>query len=162
VSDYVGISSIDDDLRRRINRARLGHFATSDGTRPTLVPVCFVLLGRTFYHAIDAKPKAAPARELGRVRNILGSPRAALLVDHYEEDWRRLWFALVHGRARLLERGPEHDRALRALRRKYPQYRTTTPLDGDALVIALDAERLRHWRSSSSGRGRVARRGRPA
>jgi PPOX class probable F420-dependent enzyme len=162
LSDYVRITSISAQLRQRLNRARVGHFATTDGSRPTLVPVCFVLLEHTFYHAIDAKPKAAASRQLQRVRNLLTSPQAALLVDHYEEDWRRLWFALAHGRARLLERGPEHDRAIRALRRKYGQYRTTTPLDAGALVIALDAERLRHWRSSSSARGRAAHPGRPA
>jgi PPOX class probable F420-dependent enzyme len=152
---------IDPGLRRRLTRARVGHLATSDGTRPTVVPVCFVLLGDTLYHAIDAKPKSVASGRLRRVKNVRANPTAALLIDHYVEDWRRLWWVLLHGRARLVEQGPEHRRAITALRRKYPQYRTTTPLAADALVIALDVRRLRHWQASHPARRGEARR-RPA
>ena len=132
----------------------MGHFATSNGQQPGLVPVCFVLIGETLYQAIDAKPKSVEAAGLARVRNVRRNASAALQVDHYAEDWRRLWFATFHGRARLLESGPEHRRALSALRRKYVQYRTTFALDQDALVIALDVGRLTYWEASSGGRGR--------
>jgi PPOX class probable F420-dependent enzyme len=153
---------IDPDLRRRLMRARVGHLATSDGTRPTVIPVCFVLLGDTVYQAIDAKPKSVAPRRLRRVKNIQANPMAALLVDHYLEDWRRLWWVLLHGRARLVTHGPEQQRAIAALRRKYPQYRTTTPLAADALVIALDVRRLRHWQASHPGRRGAERARRPA
>jgi len=152
---------IDPGLRRRITQARVGHLATSDGTRPTVIPVCFVLLGDTLYQAIDAKPKSVAPRRLRRVRNIQANPEAALLVDDYLENWRRLWWVLLHGRARLVEDGAEQQRAIAALRRKYPQYRTTTPLAADALVIALDVRRLRHWQASHAVRRGEARR-RPA
>jgi PPOX class probable F420-dependent enzyme len=148
-------------LRRRIARARVGHLATSDGTQPTVVPVCFVLLGDTLYQAIDAKPKSVAPGRLRRVKNVRANPRAALLIDHYVEDWRRLWWALLHGRARVIDHGAEHQRALTALRRKYPQYRTTTPLASDALVMALDVRRLRHWQARSLNRRGVAGRRRP-
>ena len=116
--------------------------------------MCFVLLGETVYQAIDAKPKSLEPARLRRVRNIRSNPRAALLVDHYDEDWRRLWWVLLHGPARLVDQGQEQAAAIRALRRKYLQYRTTTPLAAEALVIALDVRRLRHWQAS-----RPARRG---
>ena len=122
------------------------------------MPVCFVLIEDTLYHAIDAKPKSRDPRRLQRVLNMRANPNAALLVDHYEEDWRRLWYALFRGKARLISKGAEHQRAIRALRRKYPQYRTTVPLDAGALVIAIDVRRLSHWPSSSPGSpGRRAR-----
>ena len=158
----LDIAVIDAGVRRRIARARVRHLATSDGLTPAVVPVCFVLLGKTLYHAIDGKPKTAQPSQLRRVKNVQINPRAALLVDHYVEDWRRLWFVLLHGTARLVDRGPEQHRAIAALRRKYPQYRTTVPLPADALVIAIDVRRLRHWRASSPGRGRVDRPGPPA
>ena len=123
-----------------------------------MIPVCFVLLGETLYQAIDAKPKSVAPRRLRRVRNIQANPEAALLVDHYLENWRRLWWVLLHGRARLVEDGAEQQRAIAALRRKYPQYRTTTPLAADALVIALDVRRLRHWQASHPVRRGEARR----
>jgi len=153
---------IDAGVRRRIARARVGHLATSDGLTPAVVPVCFVLLGETLYHAIDGKPKSARPGQLRRVKNVQANPRAALLVDHYVEDWRLLWYVLLRGRARLLYRGPEQQRAIIALRKKYPQYRTTVPLPAEALVIAIDVRRLRHWRASSPGPGRVGQPGRRA
>ena len=153
---------IDADLRRRIARARVGHLATSDGRVPSVVPVCFVLVGETLYQAIDGKPKSVDASRLRRVKNVRANPRAALLIDHYVEDWRRLWYVLLRGKARIVDRGPEQQRAIAALRKKYPQYRTTVPLAPDALVIAIDVRRLRHGRASSREPGRARRPGRPA
>jgi len=126
-----------------------------------VVPVCFVLIGDTIYQAIDAKPKSVSAGQLRRVKNIRVNPVAALLIDHYVEDWRRLWWVLLRGRARVVANGAEQGRAIKALRRKYPQYQTSRPLAADALVIALDVRRLRHWRASRPVRRGEGRR-RPA
>ncbi|MDQ6712425.1 MAG: TIGR03668 family PPOX class F420-dependent oxidoreductase [Candidatus Dormibacteraeota bacterium] len=158
----LDIAVIDAGLRRRIAQARVGHFATSDGTKPSVVPVCFVLLGETLYQAIDGKPKSAKPAQLRRVKNVRANPSAALLIDHYVEDWRRLWYVLLRGKARIVSQNTEQRRAILALRKKYPQYRTSVPLPDDAPVIAIDVRQLRHWRSSSLGRGRVRRPGRPA
>ena len=121
-----------------------------------------MLLRDSVYHAIDEKAKRTPAAGLGRVRNIESNPLAAFLIDHYEDDWGRLWYTLLRGDARLLQSGGEHDEAIRALRRKYRQYRETIPLSKDALVIALDVRQLSDWQASSGGRRRAARPGRQA
>src|SRR5437764_9404364 len=148
----TAISPIPRPLRPRIARARVARFATSNGARLGLVPVCFALLGDTLYQAIDAKPKQQPALQLARIANIRQNANAVMLIDHYDEDWRSLWYVLVRGRARLIEvPDPEQQRAVAALRRKYVQYRTTLPLAGEAVVIGLDAERLTHWEASSGG-----------
>lgn len=158
-----GIGLIPPSVRRKVARARVGRFASGGQGRLGLVPVCFVLLDDTLYHAIDAKPKRRQASELARVTNVRTNPKAAVLVDHYEEDWRRLWYALFRGRARVVESaGAEHRRAIVALRRKYVQYRVGLPLAGDALVIGLDAEQLTHWQASSAGRRRADHRDSPA
>ena len=123
------------------------------------MPVCFVLVGDCVYQAIDAKPKSVAPGRLRRVKDIRANPKAALLVDQYLEDWRRLWWVLLQGRARLVTQGAEQRRAIAALRRKYPQYRTTTPLASNALVIALDVRRLRHWQASRTvGQDQARRR----
>jgi PPOX class probable F420-dependent enzyme len=158
----LDIAVIDASWRRRITRARVGHFATSDGKAPSVVPVCFVLLGETLYQAIDGKTKSVAPGQLRRVKNVRANPSVALLIDHYVEDWRRLWYVLLRGTARIITAGNEQQRAIVALRRKYPQYRTTVPLPADALIIAIDVRRLRHWRANSPGRGRARRPGRPA
>lgn len=125
-----------------------------------MVPVCFVLIGQTLYQAIDGKRKSVNPGRLRRVRNVRANPRASLLIDHYVEDWRRLWYVLLRGKARVIDHGAEHQRAITALKKKYPQYQTTVPLASDALVIAIDVRRLRHWRANPSRGGR--RPARPA
>lgn len=87
------------------------------------MPICFAFDGATFFSAIDEKPKRVDASDLRRVRNIMGHPEVALLFDRYSEDWSRLGYVLVHGRASLLmpHRG-SHSHAVRLLRERYPQY----------------------------------------
>lgn len=102
------------------------------------------------YHAIDAKPKSVEGRSLARVKNVEANPNAVLLVDHYAEDWRRLWYVLLRGRARIVDAGREQRRAILALRRKYAQYRGTFPLVDEALVIALDVRAASEWEASSA------------
>lgn len=138
---------MDAQVRRKLDEARVGRLATSAGGQPTLVPICFARLGQTIYHVIDKKPKRVAPEQLRRVRNLVANPNAAVLVDQYREDWGKLWFILLEGRARLLRSGSEHGRALAALKRKYPQY-VRMRLAPDALVIAIDVARHRYWQSS--------------
>lgn len=138
-------------VRARVAAMRVAHLATADEDEPALVPICFVLQGDRVYTAIDAKPKSVPPERLRRVRHMRANPRAAILADHYEEDWSRLWFVLLEGSVRLLEGGAEHDRAIAALRRKYGQYRATLLAD-DALVIAVDVAAWRYWRAAADPR----------
>jgi hypothetical protein len=42
-----------------------------------------------------------------------------ILVDYYEEDWGRLWWIRLRGRARVLDAGEEFERALALLAEKY-------------------------------------------
>lgn len=130
----------DRDLRRRVAAARVARLATvePDG-RPHLVPICFAVDGDTLYSAVDAKPKRS--RELRRLRNVRERPVATVLVDHYEEDWTRLWWARLRGPARVLAAGsPEEARAIALLAGKYAQYREARPA-GPVLAITLDERR---------------------
>ena len=107
-----------------LSTARTGHLATADANGvPHVIPCCFALDGRRIYSPLDQKPKRTSLRRLKRVRNILDNPSVALVVDHYEEDWRRLWYLLITGTAEVLEAGDEQAEAIRLLREKYPQYR---------------------------------------
>ncbi len=135
---------------RLIQRARNAHLATADGAAaPHLVPICFAYDGESFYSVIDQKPKRPTGRPLKRVRNIISNPQVALLLDHYEEDWRRLWYLLVLGGARLLERGDDQAAAVVLLRDKYPQYRKMDLDDGP--VIKITPSRLVDWSSGGEG-----------
>ncbi len=129
---------------RWLARASIGHLATVGAAgAPHVIPVCYAFDGRAIYSVLDQKPKSAPLARLRRVRNIRANPRVALVVDHYEEDWRRLGYLLVFGRAELLLEGDERDGAVRLLREKYHQYRA---MDLDANpVIKITPGRVVGW-----------------
>jgi PPOX class probable F420-dependent enzyme len=104
--------------------ARVGHLATADeNARPHVIPVCFSTDGRYIYSVLDQKPKRTALTRLRRVKNILANPQATLLVDHYEEDWGKLWYIMVSGQADLVMEGQEQTNAISLLREKYRQYR---------------------------------------
>jgi PPOX class probable F420-dependent enzyme len=136
-----------DELRQRVERARVARLATVDSEgRPHIVPICFVLAGDILYSAVDRKPKRSP--QLKRLANIRSNPDVAILVDHYEEDWSRLWWVRLRGRGRVLEVGEERERALTLLAEKYPQYRAQPPVDA---VIAIDVSDWRGWLAQTGG-----------
>jgi PPOX class probable F420-dependent enzyme len=132
------------EARERFASARVARLATvgADGA-PHLVPVVFALLGETVYSVVDEKPKRTG--ELRRLTNVRATGRAALLADHYEEDWERLWWVRADGSGRVLDDpdDPEADRALAALRERYPQQRPA------GAVLAVDVERWTGWSASS-------------
>ena len=124
--------------------ARVAHLATADQRgRPLVVPICFAFDGKGFYSPIDEKPKKSAPLLLKRIRNIQANPYVAVVVDRYDENWKRLAYVLIGGRAKLLLRGPKHDRALRLLRRKYPQYRKMR-LEGRP-IIQITPSRWKSW-----------------
>lgn len=131
--------------REFLEAQRVGRLATVDADgMPHVVPVCYALVDGALYVVLDEKPKRVAARALKRVRNILANPRAALVVDHYEDaDWSRLGWVMARGQATIIETGEEHAAALRALRRRYPQYRSME-LD-QSPMIALRIEKLTSW-----------------
>jgi PPOX class probable F420-dependent enzyme len=97
------------------------------------VPVCFALEDDTIVSVVDGKPKRSAA--LRRLDNVRAQPAVSLLVDHYADDWHRLWWVRVDGRATVVESGPEHEWAVDRLAAKYAQYRERRP-DGAVLVVA--------------------------
>jgi PPOX class probable F420-dependent enzyme len=130
-----------DEIRERVSQARVARLATVDfGGRPHLVPFCFVLHGDEVLSAVDAKPKAT--RRLRRLENVHGNPAVSVLVDHYEEDWSRLWWVRLDGRAEVLESGPRVAAALELLGGKYEQYRSAPPAGP---VLSIRVERWAAW-----------------
>src|SRR5207247_158773 len=105
------------EARQFLEAHRVGHLATAgpDGA-PHVIPVCYALDDVALYFVADEKPKRRPARELLRLRNLRANPRAALVVDDYDEDWTRLAYVLVRGPARVVDEAA-HPAALRLAQR---------------------------------------------
>lgn len=131
----------DEQARSRVQAAQVARLATIDANgRPHLVPIVFVLDHETLYTAVDAKPKRS--RRLRRIENARQRPDVAVLIDHYGDDWSRLWWVRVDGRARVLGSGAEAERALRLLAAKYTVYRRDPP---HPPVLAIDISEWRSW-----------------
>jgi PPOX class probable F420-dependent enzyme len=109
--------------------------------RPHVVPICFAIEGDMLYTAVDEKPKRT--RRLRRLENIEANPQVEVLIDHYEDDWSRLWWVRLRGTARIVD----DPHALELLAAKYRQYRERPPAGP---VIAVSIEERSEWTSSPS------------
>jgi PPOX class probable F420-dependent enzyme len=129
----------------RLAVARSGHMATvrPDG-EPHIVVVTFALIDEHVVTAIDHKPKTT--QRLQRIVNIESHPSASFLVDHYDDDWAKLWWVRVDGAAAVHEDGALHQHAIESLTIKYPQYEERPP-EGPVVTIALDD--VSWWASSA-------------
>lgn len=129
--------------RRFLDAGRVAHLATiGPGGSPHLLPVCYACTGSALYITVDEKPKRQDV-PLQRLRNIQTNPAVAVTVDRWDEDWTRLAWVMLRGKADILLAGEEHDRAQALLRDRYMQYRAMdlAPLP----VIALRIARVTAW-----------------
>lgn len=149
-------------IERRLSQARVAHLATTRPSgRPHLVPICFAIEGDLLptlwggrpegpgggvrptlpilYFAIDQKPKRTSA--LQRIRNIRANPPVSILVDHYDDDWTKLWWIRLDGTAELAT-GADRSRGLALLEDRYPQYQTAPP---NGTVVAVHIATTVAW-----------------
>jgi len=134
---------LSDQERRFLAHERVAHLATADRRAiPHVVPVCFALSEATLYITIDEKPKRHPLA-LKRLRNIAENPVVAVVVDRYDEDWSRLGWVMLRGRAEILTEGSEHQEAQALLRARYPQLQAMQLARYP--VIAIRIERTTSW-----------------
>jgi PPOX class probable F420-dependent enzyme len=134
---------LSDRERQFLAGRKVGHLATADRSGvPHVVPVCFAIADAALYITIDEKPKRADA-PLKRLRNIAENPSVAVVVDRYDDDWRRLGWVMLRGRADIVAGGEEHARAQALLRARYPQLNDMdiAPLP----VIAVRVDRVTSW-----------------
>ena len=120
------------DIKTKINNARVARLATVDLERmPHIIPVVFVLDNdhNCYFIPIDEKTKRARPENLKRVKNIQENSNVALLIDEYNEDWTKLYFIMIQGKASILggKKLEQNEmllleKAHKLLRNKYPQY----------------------------------------
>jgi PPOX class probable F420-dependent enzyme len=134
-----------EDARERFAAQRVARLATAgrDG-QPHVVPITFAVDGDRIYTAVDHKPKTTP--NLRRLRNIAENPRVALLTDHYEDDWTKLWWVRVDGHASIVTADTAMRPHLDLLAERYGQYRQARPAGP---VIVIESERWTGWSGSA-------------
>lgn len=128
--------------RARFAAARVARLATADAHGvPRVVPIVFAVVGDTIVHAVDHKPKRT--RALARLADIAANPRVSVLADHYDEDWRRLWWVRADGTARVVAvEDAEGSTALEQLAQRYAPYVEHRPRGP---VIVVDVARWSGW-----------------
>jgi PPOX class probable F420-dependent enzyme len=91
-------------IKKLINRARVARLSTIDYQKqmPHIVPVVFAFDGHHYFIPLDDKRKKETVKKLKRVKNIQHCPNVALLIDEYNEDWSKLVFVMIQGKAYLI------------------------------------------------------------
>lgn len=121
--------------------ARLG-IADDDG-HPRVLPVTYAVLPSTIVTAVDHKQKSVPADRLARVRWLRARPRAALTVDHYDDDWSELRWVQALGAVTIID-AADAPEGIAALTARYPVYRDHPP---SGPVLSLAPDRVLWWRA---------------
>jgi PPOX class probable F420-dependent enzyme len=149
-----------EEARAFLDAHRVGHLATADASgAPHVVPLCYARVGDSIYFVCDEKPKRAGPRALKRLSNIAHNPRVALVIDDYDEEWSRLAFLLLRLQAEIVRDEDEYQRALGALRGRYPQYRAMSLKMSANPIVRLIPNRFHLWRASSTPRYEQRKRG---
>ncbi len=85
-----------------IKKAKVARLATVDQkSHPYVVPVVFVFHENSFFIPLDEKTKTVNPIKLKRVKNIEKNPNVTLLIDEYQNDWKKLFFLMIQGKATL-------------------------------------------------------------
>jgi len=117
---------LDQKPKSLIKRAKVARLATVDQkSHPYVVPVVFVFHENSFFIPLDEKVKTVNARKLKRVKNIEKNPNVTLLIDEYQNDWKKLFFLMIHGKATVIDgkNSKLMDKIHKLLISKYPQYK---------------------------------------
>ncbi len=134
------------EAMQRLAGSAVARLATVDEHgKPHIVPIVLAVAGHTLYFAVDAKPKQTA--DLKRLRNIAANPAVAVLADHYEDDWNKLWWVRADGTARVVTDSAEAERATDLLASRYSQYRDARP---PGPVVAIHIDRLTGWNGAGS------------
>ncbi|MBX3026247.1 TIGR03668 family PPOX class F420-dependent oxidoreductase [bacterium] len=142
---------LNDEARDFLDRHHVAHLATADADgAPHVIPLCFVRLADRLYFVADDKPKRDGPRALRRLANIAANPRAALVVDDYDDDWSRLAYLLLELAASEVVDGAEYAEALAALRARYPHYRTMPLARATHPMVRLVPRRWHLWRAAAA------------
>jgi PPOX class probable F420-dependent enzyme len=133
-------------VRDFITKHRVARLGTVDERgQPHVVPIVYAFAGHYLYTPLDAKPKQVEVYRLRRVRNIQTNPRVTVLIDDYDEDWRRLAWVQIRGVAEVIEVGTHQQQGVALLHEKYSQY-TTMPLTNRPLIV-ITPRQITSWRA---------------
>jgi len=131
-----------------IKGAKVARLATVDQkSHPYVVPVVFVFHENSFFIPLDEKVKTVNARKLKRVKNIEKNPNVTLLIDKYQNDWKKLFFLMIQGKATITnsKNNKLMDIIHKLLISKYPQYKK---IGIGNSCITINPTKVTFWKNS--------------
>ena len=132
-----------------IERARLARLATIDSEfKPHLVPVVFVFDGNHFFIPVDEKRKTAKPEKLKRIRNIQDNPNVALLIDEYSEDWTKLAFVMIQGKASVASKTEGNIQVREAYKKLMTKYIQYQKVGVGEMCIIITPKKVASWSNS--------------
>ena len=125
-------------LARLVALERVCRVATAGRTGiPHVVPVVHVLADGKLYFASESDAK--------KVQNLRASPRIAVSVDLYSEEWENLKGVMIQGTVALIERGPRFRKIRRLLYEKFPQYPDDAGLEEGDVIVEITPRHVFSW-----------------
>ncbi len=130
-----------------IKGAKVARLASVDQRfHPYVVPVVFVFHENSFFIPLDEKTKTVNPKNLKRVKNIEKNPNVTLLIDKYQNDWKKLFFLMIHGKAKVIDGNNKlMDKIHKLLILKYPQYKKIWIGD---FCITINPTKVTYWNNS--------------
>jgi len=131
-----------------IKEAKVARLATVDQkSRPYVVPVVFVFHENSFFIPLEEKVKTVNPRKLKRVKNLEKNPNVTLLIDKYQNDWKKLFFLMIHGKATMIagKNSKLMDKIHKLLISKYPQYKK---IGVGNSCITINPTKVTFWNNS--------------
>ena len=131
-----------------IKGTKVARLATVDQkSHPYVVPVVFVFHENSFFIPLDEKVKTINARKLKRVKNIEKNANVTLLIDKYQNDWKKLFFLMIHGKATVIDEKNSKlmDKIHKLLISKYPQYKK---IGVGNSCITIHPTKVTFWKNS--------------
>ena len=135
-----------------ITKTRVGRLATENEDHSShIVPIVYVNSAERIYFVVDLKKKTGA--QLKRIKNILRTGKASLLLDYYSEKWENLSYLLIYCTASVIGPGEsEEEKGLITgkLKEKYPQYSGEAyfPKTSDkAVFVRLEPQRAIFWQN---------------
>jgi len=136
-------------VKEFIERARVARLATVDfASKPHLVPVVFVFDANHFFIPVDAKRKTAKPEKLKRIKNIKHNPNVALLIDNYSEDWTKLAFVMIQGRASITSKTQGNIQLKEAYKKLMIKYLQYEKVGVGEMCIIIAPEKIASWSNS--------------
>ncbi len=130
-----------------IKGAKVARLATVDQkSHPYVVPIVFVFHENSFFIPLDEKTKTVNPKNLKRVKNIEKNPNVNLLIDKYQNDWKKLFFLMIHGKAKVIDGNNKLMHKIhKLLILKYPQYKK---IGFGNSCIKIEPTKVRFWSNS--------------